>query len=155
MKVSSSKKETAKIAKELVEKILRLRSEQQAVVVGLSGELGSGKTAFCQSFAKALGMKEKVHSPTFIIFRKHEIRNTKFENLYHFDAYRLKNPREIITLGWGKIISDPKNIILVEWAENVKKIFPKNYFWAKLSHLAAKKRAKGKNKRGIDIKFIK
>jgi tRNA threonylcarbamoyladenosine biosynthesis protein TsaE len=139
--VSNTKNQTSKLAKELAGKILRLRLGQGAVVVGLSGELGSGKTAFCQSFAKALGVKEKIHSPTFVIFRR-------YGNLYHFDAYRIKNKKDIISLGWKKIISDPQNIILVEWAENIKKVFPKKHFWIKMAHL-------GKNKRGIDIKSVK
>lgn len=133
--------QTKKIAEDLAGKVLKLKKHDGAIVIGLSGELGSGKTTFCQSFAKALGVKEKIHSPTFVIFRR-------YGHLLHFDAYRLKNPREIIALGWKKIISDPNNIVLVEWAENVRKIFPKKYFWINLRHL-------GKNKRGIDIKFIK
>lgn len=160
--ISSKISQTRKLAADLAGHILKLalrprfpqRSSEQAIVIGLSGELGSGKTAFCQSFAKALGVKEKVHSPTFVIFRKHEIRSTKYEtnskfkNLYHFDVYRIKKTKEIIDLGWKKIVSEPKNIILVEWAENVRKIFPKKHFWINLSYL-------GKNKRGIDIKLIK
>jgi tRNA threonylcarbamoyladenosine biosynthesis protein TsaE len=147
-KISYSTRQTKKIAQKLAEKILRLRLGRGAIVIGLSGELGSGKTVFVQGFAKALGIKEKIHSPTFIIFRKHEIRNPKFENLFHFDAYRLKNAKEVLALGWKKIISEPQNIVLLEWPENTGKIFPKKHFWIKFSHFE-------KNKRGIDINFIK
>ncbi|MBI4691941.1 MAG: tRNA (adenosine(37)-N6)-threonylcarbamoyltransferase complex ATPase subunit type 1 TsaE [Candidatus Terrybacteria bacterium] len=167
-KISISIKQTKEIAGILARKILRLRSGRGAVIVGLSGELGSGKTTFSQCFARALGIKEKIHSPTFVIFRKHEIRNPKslpadashqamqagetnsksknqkFKTLYHFDVYRIKKPKEIIDLGWRKIISDSKNIILVEWPEKIKKIFPKKHFWINFTHLAPKKR-------GIDI----
>ena len=146
--VSSAKSQTSKIAKELAKKILKLKINSRAVVVGLSGELGSGKTAFCQSFAKALGVKEKVHSPTFVIFKKYELRIKNYEHLYHFDAYRIKNKKDIVVLGWKKIISDNRNIVLVEWAENIRKIFPKKHFWINLAHL-------GKNRRGIDIKSVK
>ena len=151
MKISVSKNQTDKISRELAKTLRQAQGKKffnKAVVIGLSGELGSGKTAFCQSFAKALGVKEKVHSPTFIIFRRYALHVTRYEHLYHFDAYRIKNKKDILALGWEKIISDPKNIILVEWAENIKKVFPKKHFWINLAHL-------GKNKRGIDIKSVK
>jgi len=151
MKISVSKNQTSKIAKELARTIRQAHGKKffnKAVVVGLSGELGSGKTAFCQSFARALGVKEKIHSPTFVIMKKYPVVSSQYSALFHFDAYRIKNKKDILALGWKKIISDPKNIILVEWAENIKKVFPKKHFWINLAHL-------GKNKRGIDIKSVK
>ena len=48
------------------------------IVLALIGDLGSGKTTFAQAFAEALGVKEKIKSPTFIIFRKHEIHQRAF-----------------------------------------------------------------------------
>lgn len=146
--VSNSKIETKKIAENFAKKILRLRSGQRAVIIGLSGELGSGKTTFAQFFAKNLGVKERVHSPTFVILKRYTLHVTRYENLIHVDAYRIKNSKEIIALGWKKIISDKKNIILVEWAENIKKIFPKKHFWINLKHLAPAQRS-------IDIIFVK
>ncbi|MFA4890219.1 MAG: tRNA (adenosine(37)-N6)-threonylcarbamoyltransferase complex ATPase subunit type 1 TsaE [Candidatus Paceibacterota bacterium] len=151
MKISVSKKQTSKIAKELAKTLRQAQGKKffnKAVVIGLSGELGSGKTAFCQSFAKALGVKEKVHSPTFVIMKKYPVVSSQYSVLFHFDMYRIKNQKDIITLGWKKIISDSRNIILVEWAENIRKVFPKKHFWIKMSHL-------GKKSRGIDIKSVK
>ncbi len=121
-KISRSIKQTHNIAKELAGKILKKNFGSTAIVIGLSGDLGTGKTVFVQGFAKALGIKAKVASPTFVIMKR-------YERLFHFDVFRIKNPKEIIDLGWEKIISDPKNIILVEWAEKIKTIFPKQYFW--------------------------
>lgn len=140
-------KKTAAIAKKLAKKILKLKL-RKAVIIGLSGELGAGKTTFAQFFAKALGVKEKIHSPTFVIMKKYPVASSQYSVLVHFDAYRIKNQKDILALGWKKIISEPKNIILVEWAENIRKIFPKKHFWVKMAHL-------DKNRRGIDIKFIK
>lgn len=125
----------------------KLSLGQEAVVVGLSGELGSGKTTFTQNFAKALGIKGRVTSPTFVILKRYVLRDTRYKYLIHIDAYRIKNPKEIFDLGWDDLISDPKNIILIEWAENIKKIFPKNYFWLKFRHIDEKRRA-------IDISYI-
>ncbi len=159
--VSGNIKQTEKIAKDFVEELFfsKLSLGQKAIVAGLSGELGSGKTTFAQSFAKALGIKERVISPTFVLMKKHEIRSTKsetnskfkiqkFKTLIHIDAYRIKNPEEMFDLGWEEMIENPENIILVEWPENIKKIFPKNYFLLKFGHVDEKKRA-------IDIFLIK
>ena len=151
MEISVSKNQTSKLAKELAVTLRQAQGKKifnKAIVIGLSGELGSGKTTFCQSFAKALGVKEKVHSPTFVIMKKYLVISRQYSALFHFDAYRIKNKKDIISLGWKKIISEPKNIILVEWAENIKKVFPKKHFWINLAHL-------GKNRRGIDIKSVK
>lgn len=165
--VSGNIKQTKKIAKDFAEKLrcpkqaclpARQGLGQGATVIGLSGELGSGKTTFAQSFAKAIGIKERVISPTFMIMKKFQIPKIKsqanfknqtksFKTLIHIDAYRIKEAGEMLDLGWREMIENPENIILVEWPENIKKIFPKNYFLLKFGHVDEKKRA-------IDISFI-
>jgi len=143
--VSNSTKETAKIAKEFADKVFSIKGNKGAIVVGLSGELGAGKTTLTKSFAKALGIKEKVSSPTFVILKKYKTKN-KF--LIHIDAYRINKAKEILDLGWKEITRDPKNIILVEWAENIRKVFPKSYFWLNLVHI-------DRSSRGVDIKHVR
>ncbi len=144
--ISDSVKETNKIARELAKKVLiESGKNKQAVVVGLSGELGSGKTTFTKSFAKTLGIKERVKSPTFAILKRYR---SGSKNLVHIDAYRLIKSGELLALGWKNLIKDPENIILVEWADNVKKIFPPKYYWVELTH-------QQEHKRGIDIKPVK
>ena len=116
-----------------------VKKAEAPVVFGLRGDLGSGKTTFAQGFAKALGIQEKVLSPTFLIIKKYEIRNTKsetnskfeirnskFSALYHIDCYRLRGRKEIEELGWNDIISNPKHIVLVEWPERIQEVMPKN-----------------------------
>ena len=76
--VSNNPEESRKFAQELAGEVLtapmsRRNLDIGAVVLALVGDLGSGKTAFAQAFAEALDVKEKIKSPTFIIFRKHEI----------------------------------------------------------------------------------
>jgi len=120
-------KETQKLGKELAKKILSMPPVSAAVVLGLQGELGSGKTSFAQGFAKGLKIKEKILSPTFVIMKRFKIpANSKFENFYHIDCYRLKNEKDILELGFKKIILNPKNIVAVEWPERIKGILPKN-----------------------------
>lgn len=105
---------------------------KKAVIIGLSGELGGGKTTFLQGFARGLGTKEKILSPTFVIMRKYKIRVDsclnlcKFVYFYHIDCYRIQKPKEILNLGFKKIISNLQNIVAIEWAEKIKKILPKN-----------------------------
>ena len=151
--VSDSLEESKKFAKDFAGKILARKSaENNALVLALVGDLGSGKTAFVQAFAEALGVKEKIKSPTFIIFRKSKIpvssagkgkkerRKNGFENFYHFDVYRIHNEKEILNLGWEEIISNPENIVLVEWADKIEKILPKNSVRIMFKHLKGGKR---------------
>ena len=132
--ISRSKLQTQKFAIRLVRKILkanRLERSRRATVIALSGDLGSGKTAFAQGFIKALGSKERVVSPTFIIFRKHSFLDKK---VFHFDLYRIKRAKELFGLGFKKIIKDSANIVLIEWPELIKKSLPKNTIWIKFEH---------------------
>lgn len=155
--VSNSPEESKKFAQDFAEEILAEgRARGSALVVALYGDLGSGKTTFAQGFAEALGIEEKTKSPTFVITKKYQIQktklqtNSKFKNsnfqknklkfLYHFDVYRIHNEKEILNLGWEEIISNPENIVLVEWADKIEKILPKNCVRINFKHLAGDKR---------------
>ena len=87
-------------------------------LICLYGDLGSGKTTFMQGFAIGLGIKKRVLSPTFIIMRQ-------YDNLYHIDLYRIKDEKDVESLGLQEIWSDPKNVIAIEWPEKIEKILPK------------------------------
>ncbi|MDP3999463.1 MAG: tRNA (adenosine(37)-N6)-threonylcarbamoyltransferase complex ATPase subunit type 1 TsaE [bacterium] len=139
--VSKSKSQTQKLASKLVKQILKTSPEPKrgATIIALQGNLGSGKTTFIQGFCKALGVKHGVTSPTFIIFRKHPISrfhflDSRFSHVYHFDLYRLRKSKEILALGFKKIINNPENIVLIEWPEVIKKFLPKNTVWIKFGH---------------------
>lgn len=106
-----------------------------ATIITLSGDLGAGKTTFTQAFGKHLGIKKKINSPTFVIMKKYSIASGEHNFLFHLDAYRLKNEKELEKLGWAEIISDPKNLILIEWPENVAKSIPKKHISIKIAHI--------------------
>jgi tRNA threonylcarbamoyladenosine biosynthesis protein TsaE len=126
-KVSRNIKETAQIARIFMEEVLENgKNSQGALVVGLVGDLGAGKTTFLQAIAKHFGVKNKVSSPTFVIMKKYPLKKKKYDFLFHLDAYRLKNEKELLHLGWEEIIGDEKNLVFIEWPENVSKIMPKH-----------------------------
>lgn len=122
--ITKNSKETKELGEKIAKQILK---DKNAVVIGLKGELGGGKTTFMQGFSKGLGVKEKILSPTFVILKKFKINNSKY--LYHIDCYRLDKKKDLLDLGFKEIISDPKNIVVVEWADKAKEIMPKNIYW--------------------------
>jgi len=135
--ISHSLGETEQIAKDwLISVSNEYTDREEALVVGLSGHLGAGKTAFTKCIAKILGVEETVTSPTFVIMKsydiKFEIRNPNFQKnsksekievpwkrLIHIDAYRLERREELEVLEWEKLVADKNNLILIEWPENV------------------------------------
>ena len=127
--LTKNAKETMGLGEESAQKVLETRSGERAAILGLIGNLGGGKTTFLHGFAKGLGIKEKVNSPTFIIMRRYKMQDARYKNFYHLDCYRLNKPREILDLGWKEIIENPKNIVAVEWAGKMKKIMPQETIW--------------------------
>lgn len=144
--LSKNPKETLEIAKIFLNKILKKNIKHRgAFVVGLSGNLGAGKTTFIQAVAKHLGIKNKISSPTFVIIKKYPIaeqarywtgslKNKKYEFLFHLDAYRLKNEKELLRLGWEEIINNEKHLVFIEWPENVSKIIPSHARFVHISN---------------------
>lgn len=120
--ISKSLEETREIAEQFVK---TLDIDEKAKVVALTGNLGSGKTAFSQAVGTTLGVIENVQSPTFVIEKIYPIDYHGFKHLIHIDAYRLDHSKELLHLGWQKIISEKENLILIEWPERVADIIPK------------------------------
>lgn len=117
-----------------------------AVVIGLYGDLGAGKTVFVKGVARALSVSEVVASPTFAIEKIYKIPEGKmFRYLIHIDAYRLEGGSELIALGWKDIVKDPQNIIIIEWAERVEELLPGSTKKIHFSHL-------DETTRGVSVK---
>ncbi|MEK7664597.1 MAG: tRNA (adenosine(37)-N6)-threonylcarbamoyltransferase complex ATPase subunit type 1 TsaE [Patescibacteria group bacterium] len=153
--ITNNPDQTQRLGEKQAKKIRQLAdkraAKKTAVVLGLQGDLGSGKTTFLQGLAKGLGIKEKILSPTFIIFRKFQIPNPndqsnpksqipKFKYFYHFDCYRIKNSKEILELGFKEIISNKKNIVAIEWPDKIKNILPKSAIIIKFKFISEKTR---------------
>ena len=122
--LSKNNIETNKLAKDFLNKLAP--KARGATVIGLFGDLGSGKTTFTQAVARELDIKEFVTSPTFVIEKICILKGKKFEKLIHIDAYRLESGKELADLGFKEIESDSKNLILIEWPERVENILPKD-----------------------------
>jgi tRNA threonylcarbamoyladenosine biosynthesis protein TsaE len=91
-------------------------------VVALSGDLGAGKTCFVQGAAAALGVKERVTSPSFVLVREY---HGAFPIL-HLDVYRLSNLQELTDLGYEEFL-DPSWVVFVEWGDAVGPLLPPSF----------------------------
>ena len=87
-----------------------------------------------QALAKELGVKENVISPTFILMKKYEVKDARYKNLVHIDAYRFDSHHELEKIGWQEIISNPENLVFLEWPEKVPESIPENVIRINLSH---------------------
>lgn len=116
--------ETEKIGQRLAGVFRRYLQKNPStnLIVGLYGDLGGGKTTFVKGVATGLGIKEIITSPTFTLLKEYKISGV---NLYHFDFYRLKNTQEALNLGFEEYLKRPRSIILIEWADRVDDILPK------------------------------
>lgn len=99
-------------------------SDSTATIIGLSGDLGSGKTAFTKALAAALGVKEDILSPTFVLAKFYPLSGKPWKELVHIDAYRIEDENELSTLRFNEIVGDPKKLIVLEWPEQLGKHYP-------------------------------
>jgi tRNA threonylcarbamoyladenosine biosynthesis protein TsaE len=146
--LSKNRARTKKIGENLARKILQNKPRRKkALVLGLIGDLGGGKTTFLQGFARGLGIKERILSPTFVIMKKFGLPDcliAQLVNFYHIDCYRIQEPKEVLALGWEGIIKNPQNIVAVEWADKIKKLLPKDKIMIRFEVI-------GKNRRKIIV----
>lgn len=91
------------------------REARSGLVVGLSGELGAGKTRLVKGIARGLGITMRVHSPTFNLVN---IYTGGRLTLYHIDLYRLNRPEEVFLAGLEEYLT-PDGVTVIEWAERV------------------------------------
>lgn len=129
---TKSSNETQKLAVDFAK---RLKGGE---VLGLKGDLGSGKTTFVQGLAKGLGVKERIMSPTFVILNLHQA--GKGLELAHFDLYRLNNEADLEGIGATDYLGKKNIISVIEWAEKAKKILPKNTIWINFEHIDENRR---------------
>lgn len=113
-------------------------------VVELLSDLGGGKTTFTRGLVRGIGSTETVASPTFTISKEYGGVGSRLR-VYHFDFYRLKDAA-LLTDEIAEIIGDPESIVVVEWADIIKHVLPKNRVCIKFS-------ATGENTRELTIQY--
>lgn len=136
-----------KIAIDLIQEKI---PHNHAILLALTGELGSGKTTFVQGIAEGLGIRKRVISPTFIILRKYQAQSFDF---FHIDLYRLDEniDKELANIGFYEIIENPRNFIVVEWAEKAKEVIPDFAQWINFFHKSQNERSIGFNSKIFDF----
>ncbi len=125
--ITNSEKETFEFAKKYAKKL------KGGEIIGLIGDLGTGKTIFTKGLAAGLGIKQTITSPTFVLMKVYPIQNSKFlprrqagkiQNFIHIDAYRIKTEQDILSIGADEYFNRDNTIVLIEWADKIKKILP-------------------------------
>jgi len=114
-------------------------------VVCLIGDLGTGKTAFTNGIASALGIEEYITSPTFTIVNEYKEKLP----LYHFDVYRIADSDEMYDIGFEEYLYGD-GVVVIEWAELIEDILPDEIILVKIT----KNLNLGVDVREIDIEFI-
>ena len=109
---------------------------EQGDVLALIGDLGSGKTVFVQGLALGLGVKEQVHSPTFIL--ANEYRSGRLA-LFHVDAYRIQSVGEALGFGLEDYLSD-FGVTVIEWADRIHDALPDGHLLVEFRHVSNTKR---------------
>ena len=121
-------------ARRTIEKLLR--AGHRPLVIALSGELGSGKTTFVQGLARALGIRSKLQSPTFVLAKWYRFgpRRGGFRRFIHVDAYRLRGAGEARAMGLTHTLGDRDAIVVIEWAERIRKLIPQRAVQVRFRH---------------------
>lgn len=147
-----------KVAEHILGTALKTQSPEHATLITFSGDLGAGKTTLIQEIARQLGVGEDLQSPTFVIYKRYVIPFSHPQNtpqpplkegeshqpwlaLIHGDMYRLESAEEIEKLGWNDLITDPKNIICIEWPEKITGAIPDWATCVVIHHLGGEKRS--------------
>jgi tRNA threonylcarbamoyladenosine biosynthesis protein TsaE len=92
------------------------RAAQHGWVIGLSGDLGAGKTQFVKGLARGLGITARVHSPTFTLVNAYAAGRLR---LFHLDLYRLETRAQMASAGLEEFLQ-PDGVTVIEWAEKLE-----------------------------------
>jgi len=138
-KITHSEKETMSIAKKFA------LSMKGGELLCMYGDLGAGKTTFVKGFVGALSKNQKISSPTFVLMKHYRVSRGKIDEVVHIDAYRISDTSEILNIGFEEFIGDGRKVVIIEWADKIKNIFPKQRIDIHIKHL-------GVDTRQIEIK---
>lgn len=113
------------------------KSLKRGDILCLFGQLGAGKTVFTKGIAAGLGIKkESIISPSFVLIREYPEAKLPF---YHFDLYRLKEQKQILSLGYEEYLYGD-GVSVIEWAERLGRLLPSEFLKIELSIKGARER---------------
>ena len=110
-----SVEETQDLAKKLAKNI------NPGITISLIGDLGTGKTTFTKGFARQMGIKDHVTSPTFKLISEYQGKKYK---LNHIDAYRMNGPEDFLNIGGEEYLTSKNSITIIEWGDLLNDILP-------------------------------
>lgn len=141
VKTTHSDTETENFAIKIAQKI------KGGDTVALFGDLGGGKTTFTKGLAKALKVKEEITSPTFVVMKKYPAKlKDKDIEFVHIDAYRCDSVEDVESIGIEDYLNRPDAVVIVEWADKIRKILPSKIIRLKFKFI-------NENTREIDYDF--
>ena len=117
-------------------------------VVGLIGNLGTGKTTFTQGFAKGLGIDDHVISPTFKLVSEYD---GVHSSLYHIDCYRLDHPDEFLNIGGEHFLNPIEGITLIEWADRIEPLWSDDWIFLQFDRIESKPDTRTLKISGIEL----
>jgi L-threonylcarbamoyladenylate synthase len=142
--LSRSEEDTQNIGKELWQKYEQYAG-QRAIIFSLEGPMGAGKTVFTKGLARALGITDKIVSPTYNLQLSY-LTPSPLQNLgeghhlvfNHMDMWRIQSGEELEGLGLAGLIND-KSVLAIEWADRVAETIRKYseeavIIWVKISY---------------------
>jgi tRNA threonylcarbamoyladenosine biosynthesis protein TsaE len=134
---TSSPKESTQLAAAVAELV------RAGDLILLAGDLGAGKTTFAQGFGAALGVTDRITSPTFTLVSQYRGRL----ELYHLDVYRLDQVEEVLDLGLAEML-DEGGVTLIEWGDTIIPVLPADYLEVRL------RLGEGDDDRVIEIQLV-
>lgn len=99
------------------------------VVIGLSGELGAGKSVLARAIGAGAGVRAAMPSPSYTLVHRYE--GSHDRQVVHLDLYRIESPDELRELGWAHL-GDEDEIVLVEWPERAGELLPPHHWIVRL-----------------------
>ena len=121
--ISHELKETEELGKAIAQKI------KKRDIICLTGDLGAGKTTLTKYILMNLGVNEYITSPTYTIVNEY---HTPIK-VFHFDVYRINDLEEMFEIGFDDYLSQDA-IIIIEWANLIKDIIPKDAIWIDIKY---------------------
>lgn len=110
-----SVEETQDLARKLA------RNINPGTTISLIGDLGAGKTTFTKGFARQMGIKDHVTSPTFKLISEYQGEKYK---LNHIDAYRMNGSEDFLNIGGEEYLLSKNSITIIEWGDLLNDILP-------------------------------